>query len=96
VQNGAMFSAVYAGLLVPRLPPMPRRRCAGLLVAQVENVALWPLGPLSDRFHPARTELPRLTRNRRALAQAAWRHLLFGVVLGAFERCLNRPGRAAV
>jgi hypothetical protein len=46
---------------------------------------------LSDRFHPARGNLPRLTGNRRALAQATWRHLLFGVVLGELERRANRP-----
>jgi hypothetical protein len=91
VQNGALFGAAYAGVVAPLLagasvPPAVR----GLLVAQVENVALWPLGRLSDRFHPARGELPRLTGNRRALAQATWRHLLFGVVLGELERRWNR------
>jgi hypothetical protein len=49
---------------------------------------------LSDRFHPARDQLPRLTGNRRALAQATWRHLLFGVVLGELERHANGPSRA--
>jgi hypothetical protein len=47
---------------------------------------------LTDRHHPAREELPRLTGNRRALAQATWRHALFGVVLGAVEARLNGPG----
>jgi len=95
VQNGAMFGAVYAGAVAPLLarggvPPAAR----GALVAQVENFALWPLGRLSDRFHPARGELPRLTGSRRALAQATWRHLLFGVVLGELERRWNgEPAR---
>jgi len=92
VQNGAMFGAVYAGVVSPALAgkiPAPLR---GPLVAQVENFGLWPLGRLSDRFHPARKDLPRLTGNRRALAQATWRHLLFGAVLGELERALNtRP-----
>jgi hypothetical protein len=88
VQNGAMFGAVYASLLAPRLPVPPAAR--GPLVAQIENFGLWPLGRLNDRFHPAREELPRLTGNRRALAQATWRHLLFGVVLGELERRWNR------
>jgi hypothetical protein len=88
VQNGALFGAVYAGVLAPLLPVTPAAR--GPLVAQVENFGLWPLGRLSDRFHPAREDLPRLTGNRRALAQATWRHLLFGVVLGELERHLNR------
>jgi hypothetical protein len=39
--------------------------------------------------HPARRQLPQLAGNRRAFAQATWRHLLFGVVLGELERRLN-------
>jgi hypothetical protein len=53
-------------------------------------VASWPATALSDRLHPARAELPRLWRSRRALAQATWRHILFGVVLGELERRLGR------
>ncbi len=93
LQNGALFGAVYAGVLAPRLQVPPAAR--GPLVAQVENFALWPLGRLSDRFHPARRDLPQLTGNRRALAQATWRHLLFGVVMGELERQLN-PAPAVV
>jgi hypothetical protein len=44
---------------------------------------------VADRLHPARSELPRLGGNRRAFAQATWRHVLFGVVLGELERRLN-------
>jgi hypothetical protein len=58
-------------------------------VALTEHFALWPLGALTDRLHPARGELPKLQGNRRALAQATWRHLLFGVLLGELERRLN-------
>jgi hypothetical protein len=86
VQNGAVFGAAYAAA-APLLPVAPFLR--GPLVAEVENFGLWPLGRLSDRFHPARATLPRLTGNRRALVQATWRHLLFGVVLGELERRLN-------
>ncbi len=90
VQNGAMFGAVYAGVAAPLLAGAGVPAAArGPLVAEVENFGLWPLGRVSDRFHPARTALPRLTGNRRALAQATWRHLLFGVVLGELERRLN-------
>jgi hypothetical protein len=86
MQNGALFGAVYANL-APVLPlPAPLR---GPVVALVENFAGWPLGYFSDRFHPARKELPQLAGNRRALAQATWRHLLFGIVLGELERRLN-------
>lgn len=88
--NGALFGAVYAGVLVPGpLAPVPAP-LRGPLVAELENVGLWPLGRLSDRFHPARERLPRLTGSRRALAQATWRHLLFGIVLGELERRWNR------
>ncbi len=90
VGNGALFGAVYAGLLAPTLlAPVPAAM-RGPLVAQVENFGLWPLGRLSDRFHPARERLPRLAGSRRALAQATWRHLLFGAVLGELERRWNR------
>jgi hypothetical protein len=86
VQNGAVFGAVYAGVapLIP-LPPALRGPAAAL----VEHLALWPVGTLSDRFHPARGDLPRLAGNRRAFAQATWRHALFGAVLGELERRLN-------
>lgn len=88
VGNGALFGAVYAGAVAPRLPLPPALRAP--LVVQVENFGLWPLGRLSDRFHPAREQLPRLTGSRPALAQATWRHLLFGLVLGELERRWNR------
>ena len=58
-------------------------------MAMVEHLALWPLGALSDRFHPARKELPGFAGNRRAFAQSTWRHLVFGLVLGELERRLN-------
>jgi hypothetical protein len=59
-------------------------------VALAENFASWPLVALSDRLHPARDELPRLFGRRVTLAQATWRHLLFGVLLGELERRVNR------
>lgn len=86
MQNGALFGAVYANLapLVPLPPPL-----RGPLFALTEHVASWPLTALTDRFHPARADLPKLSGNRRGFAQAAWRHLLFGIVLGELERRLN-------
>jgi hypothetical protein len=86
LQNGAMFGAVYANI-APAIPIPPMLR--GPALALAEHVALWPLGRVSDRFHPARKELPTLTGNRRAFAQGAWRHLLFGIVLGELERRVN-------
>jgi hypothetical protein len=85
-QNGALFGAMYANV-APALPIPPVLR--GPAVAMTELVATWPLAALSDRFHPARDQLPALYRSRRAFAQAAWRHLLFGFVLGELERRLS-------
>jgi hypothetical protein len=86
VQNGFAFGATYAALrpLLPG-PPVAWGVAAGL----AEHVALWPLGRLVDRYHPARGELTPLTSNRRAFAQAAWRHALFGLVMGVIEARLN-------
>jgi hypothetical protein len=86
LQNGALFGAAYSQLR-PFIPgPAPAR---AVLAAMAEHVALWPLGRLVDRHHPARGDLVALAGNRRALAQATWRHFLFGVVLGELERRLN-------
>jgi len=88
VSNGAAFGAAYATLAsrVP-LPSWARGPLAGL----AEHAATWPLTAVTDRFHPARDELPTLFSCGRALAQATWRHALFGVVLGELERRLNAP-----
>jgi hypothetical protein len=89
VQNGIFFGAAYSQLraFIPG-PPVAR----GVVVALVEHFATWPLARLTDRYHPARGDLPALAGNRRAFAQAAWRHLLFGVVLAELERRLNDKG----
>jgi xanthosine utilization system XapX-like protein len=84
--NGALFGAVYSQLR-PFVPAPPV--VAGLAAGLVEHVALWPVASLLDRVHPARKELPQLAGNRRAFAQAAYRHALFGVVLGALEALIN-------
>jgi hypothetical protein len=89
--NGAIFGAVYANVQSSLPVPAPLR---GPAAALLEHVASWPLGRVSDRVHPARDRLPRLTGNRAAFLQAVWRHLLFGLVLGELERRLNGgPGR---
>ncbi len=92
LQNGAMFGAVYANL-APVLPL--RAPLRGPTAAMVEHLLLWPLGGVTDRVHPARGQLPLLGGNRRAFAQATWRHLLFGLVLGELERRLNAAGEPA-
>jgi hypothetical protein len=86
--NGAGFGAVYAR--APRRGPLPPW-ARGPAAALTECVATWPLLAVSDRIHPARHQLPTLGGNGRAFAQAVWRHLLFGTVMGELERRLNRP-----
>jgi hypothetical protein len=89
--NGAVFGAVYSNIAEYLPLPAPLR---GPTVALSEHVALWPLGSVSDRLHPARRELPELRGNGRAFAQAVVRHLLFGIVLGELERRLNAEPEA--
>jgi hypothetical protein len=60
-----------------------------VVAALAEHFASWPLARFSDRHHPARGDLVALAGDRRALAQATWRHFLFGAVLGELERRLN-------
>ena len=93
VANGALFGAVYANI-APRLPlpSWAKGPAAGL----AEHGATWPLTGVSDALHPARGDMPRLLGSPRAFAQATWRHLLFGVVLGELERRLNASDDAEV
>jgi hypothetical protein len=86
LSNGALFGAAYSNL-APSVP-LPAA-CRGPALALAEHGLLWPLVAITDRFHPARRQLPELAGNRRAFAQAALRHLLFGLVLGELERRLN-------
>jgi Family of unknown function (DUF6789) len=79
LQNGALFGALYANV-APSLPGRPAWR--GPLVGLVEHVATWPALALVS---------PALARNGRAFLQSAWRHVLFGLVLGELERWLNGP-----
>jgi hypothetical protein len=90
VANGAAFGAGFARL-APRMRMLPAWG-RGPAAAMVEHLATWPLTTLTDRFHPARASLPALRRSRRAFAQAAWRHLLFGTVLGELERRTSKRG----
>jgi xanthosine utilization system XapX-like protein len=79
--NGAAFGAVYS-LLRPLVPGPPQ--LAGVTAGLTEHVATWPLTALVDR---------RLAGDRRAFAQSAWRHALFGLVMGEVERRLNPKGQ---
>jgi hypothetical protein len=89
IANGALFGAAYA-LARSHLPGPGWAR--GLLAAQVENFGLWPLVRFTDHYHPARDELSLLGGNRQALAQATWRHAIFGIVLGALVERWDRAG----
>ena len=64
----------------------PKRLAIGMAVA--EHLALYPLNALVDRYHPARGEpgLPPLLTSPRAFAQATWRHVLCGALLGRLAR----------
>ena len=86
VQNGMAFGAAYAALR-PLLPGPPV--ACGLAAGLVEHLVTWPLGRFADSHHPARGQLTPLGTSGRSFAQATWRHLLFGLVLGFVEGRLN-------
>jgi hypothetical protein len=86
VQNGMAFGASYASLR-PLLPGPPV--ATGLAAGLIEHVALWPLGRFVDRYHPAREQLTPVGTSSRSFVQAAWRHALFGLVMGVVEARLN-------
>lgn len=87
VANGAVFGAVYSALAGSLPGPRPLR---GPATAIAEHLGTWPLWRF-QHLHPAAGELPQVWGNGRAFAQATWRHLLFGTVLGELERRLNPP-----
>jgi hypothetical protein len=74
--NGAMFGLTWHAF-------SRRRQVSPTAMALGEHVALFPLGAVVDRRHPARgtREVPRIF-TWRAFVQATWRHLLFGFLLG--------------
>jgi hypothetical protein len=68
--NGAIFGVAFDAVR-RRVDVEPRRLALGLALA--EHAVLWPLGAFIDR---------QLVKSPRAFAQAAYRHALFGLVLG--------------
>jgi hypothetical protein len=93
VLNGAVFGAVYAAASPAVGGPGALR---GALAGLGEHAATWPLTRFLGSAHPVGKEFPQLWGDRRALAQATWRHLLFGTLLGVIEERLNPPpGEAA-
>ena len=93
IANGAAFGAAYA-LAKPFIPGPSVGRA--VMAALAENFATWPLIGVAERIHPARRDMPKLAGNPRALAQATWRHFLFGVVVGVLEERLNQGLRVDV
>jgi hypothetical protein len=89
--NGALFGAAYANVR-PALP-VPRL-LRGPLAGLAEHLATWPATLAIERV-PAWETLPALARSWPAFAQATWRHLLFGTILGELERRLNPAGPEA-
>jgi len=79
--NGAVFGLVFDELR-DHVPIAPRRLAVTMALA--EHATLYPLCWFVDRHHPARGEpgVPPLLTSPRAFAQATWRHVLFGTVLG--------------
>lgn len=70
--NGAVFGLAF-DIVRSRVDVEQRRLAVALALA--EHVALWPLMAFVDRS---------LVTNPRAFAQSAYRHALFGVILGRF------------
>jgi hypothetical protein len=75
--NGAVFGAVFERL-------GSRGVRAGVVAAQAENLALWPLMLVVDRVHPDRREgnWPPLATNTRVIAYEIAAHAVFGALLG--------------
>jgi hypothetical protein len=73
--NGAVFGVAYARAR--------RRGTSAVTMALAEHTVLFPLGAIVDRRHPARgTKGLAPLWSKRAFAQATFRHLLFGALLG--------------
>jgi hypothetical protein len=83
--NGALFGAIYANV-APTLPGP--RWLRGPIAGLTEHLASWPGTAFLARV-PAWESMPALWGSWPAFAQATWRHLLFGTVLGEVERRLN-------
>jgi hypothetical protein len=82
--NGALLGAAFASVR-PRLPGPGWAR--GALYAQAENLLLWPLMLVVDRYHPARHEGELAPGwSRRSFLVASLRHLAYGATLGALYR----------
>lgn len=78
---GAAFGLVFDRVVAPRLGG--RYWARGMVMAQAENVLLWPLVPILDRIHPAVRCGTLAPLNRPVyFVQAALRHAALGAVMG--------------
>jgi hypothetical protein len=85
--NGAVFGLVFDAVQ-RRSGIGPRRLGVGLALG--ENCLLYPLGIVSDRKHPRRGERDVAPLwSRRVFAQETFRHVVFGLVLGALSKRLR-------
>ena len=88
--NGA---ALRRAVRQPRAAPAPALMGARAGAwPSIEHLATWPL-TVAGRPRPprARRAPRRCGATAAAFAQATWRHVLFGAVLGELERRLNAP-----
>jgi hypothetical protein len=78
----AGFGLTFEMIVAPRLPGPYWLR--GIVMAQTENLTLWPLVLLIDHSHVAVKSGDLAHMNRPIyFVQAVWRHLALGAVLGA-------------
>lgn len=89
---GAAMGGAYAN--VAHRIPGPRWARGGLF-ALGEHLASWPGTRLLNALHPAARDFPPLWGDHAAFAQALWRHLLFGVLMGLAESRLQRAAARA-
>ncbi|MCS7001617.1 MAG: hypothetical protein NZ518_02095 [Dehalococcoidia bacterium] len=88
--NGALLGMLYATVVEPRLPGPGWLK--GLILAQVENYALWQiLIRVVDRVHPAVREGKLPTYDRPTpFVQGVLRHVAYGVALGGVYALLTK------
>jgi hypothetical protein len=76
--NGSAFGAAFERARLKGIK-------AGIIAAEIENLALWPALALADRIHPDRRDgsWPPLVRSPRVAVYEITVHALFGAILGA-------------
>jgi hypothetical protein len=87
--NGTLLAEAYAAF-GKRLLPGPNW-LKGMIFGEAFVLAVWPLTPLVDRYHPMvkNGQLPHLA-NWTSFWQNLLRHAVFGITLGLLYRESNR------